>query len=162
MEAMITRPAIASDIPAMVALSGKKRQAYEKVQPQFWKPAQEANHNQSVWFGELLAAHDHILLVFEEDQHIQGFIIGKLLNAPTVYDPGGLTLMIDDFCVSESSRWVDIGHSLLLDLRKRARDKGAVQELIVCGHHDAPKRAFLKSVGLTIASEWYVAPIERF
>ena len=34
-----------------------------------------------------------------ENSDIVGFIIGRLVPAPEVYNPGGLTLMIDDFCV---------------------------------------------------------------
>lgn len=36
---------------------------------------------------------------------ILGFIIGKLMHAPEVYNSGGLTLTIDDFCVKLENLW---------------------------------------------------------
>jgi GNAT superfamily N-acetyltransferase len=154
MKAMI-RPATLADISGMVALSDLKRREYEKAQPQFWRRAEKANETQAEWFTELLTSANHILLVAEDAHHIKGFIIGELKPAPEVYDPGGLTLMIDDFCV-ENAEWDSIGKPLLHALQQQAKQQGAVQTLVVCGHHDEPKREFLKREGLIVASEWYV------
>ena len=41
----------------------------------------------------------------------------------------------------------------------KAQAKGAAQILFVCGVHDQPKRRFLKSLGLSVASEWYVGEV---
>ncbi|MBX9977707.1 MAG: GNAT family N-acetyltransferase, partial [Alphaproteobacteria bacterium] len=150
------RHAMALDIPAMVALSHEKRRAYEKVQPTFWRHAKGAEEAQTMWFNELLMQDDYILLVAESEKMIAGFIIGRLMNAPEVYDPGGLTIMIDDFCVRDPSQWVTIGRELLARIKEIAKDKCAVQIVIVCGAHDEHKRHFLKQDDLTIASEWYV------
>ena len=40
-------------------------------------------------------------------------------------------------------------------IREMAKQKEAVQVLVVCGHHDEPKHQFLKNMGLSIVSEWY-------
>ncbi|MDP1974619.1 MAG: GNAT family N-acetyltransferase [Alphaproteobacteria bacterium] len=149
----------ACHIDAMVLLSDGKRQSYEKAQPQFWKRADNANEIQSEYFHTLLNQPDHILLVTEINNEIKGFVIGKLLSAPEVYNPGGLTLMIDDFCVAEPCLWQSIGVSLLSELKKQAKPKNASQILFVCGHHDEPKKTFLEKMNLSIASNWYVGKI---
>jgi len=153
------RKALETDISAIVALSHVKRHDYEQAQPQFWKHAEDANKNQTKWFEKLLQKNDHVILVAELQQKIIGFIIGRLSVASEVYDPGGLTLLIDDFCVSEPSMWKSVGKQLISELTQVAKTKGSVQILVVCGAHDEPKRQFLKSLRLTIASEWYVGEI---
>jgi predicted acetyltransferase/predicted N-acetyltransferase YhbS len=150
----------ASDIQGMVSMSKAKRLAYEKAQPQFWKYAGDcAEISQVKWFEELLAHDDYIMLTAESHQKIVGFIIGKLMPAPEVYTPGGLTLMIDDFCVDNEAEWYGIGCKLVQEIKTISKTKGAAQILVVCGAHDDSKRRFLKKMGLTVASEWYVESI---
>jgi GNAT superfamily N-acetyltransferase len=145
------------DIPIMVNLSHTKRLNYEKVQPQFWRHAGPgAKKSQMVWFKELLSHQEYILLTAEEGENSVGFIIGKLVSAPEVYNPGGLTLMIDDFCVREEMLWSSVGSQLIEHITRQALDKGATQILVVCGAHDHPKRQFLENQNLMIASEWFV------
>lgn len=134
------RLAIKNDIPSMVALSYFKRRDYEKAQPQFWRYAENAEETQKKCFEELLAHEDHILLVAAANEQIVGFIIGRVINAPEVYNPGGLTLMIDDFCVNNPINWTLIGDSLVTEIKQLAKAKGATQILVVCGAHDEPKK----------------------
>lgn len=89
-ENILIRLAETTDISSFVALSYKKRRAYEKVQPQFWKYAgPEAEKSQKQWFEELLRLDDHIMLAAVYKEKILGFIIGRLMSAPKVYNPGG-------------------------------------------------------------------------
>lgn len=144
----------------MVALSYIKRRKAEKAQPQFWRYAgAEAEINQAKWFEELLAHNDYIMLSAEENFDVVGFIIGRLLPAPEVYDPGGLTLMIDDFCVKDETSWNLAGDQLVQEIKKLAKEKGAAQILVVSGAWDKAKIEFLKSQNLSVASEWYVGEI---
>jgi len=154
------RPARASDIAAMISLSYRKRRAYEKAQPQFWRYAPGAEESQRQYFNGLLAQNDHIFLVAEAHDKIVGFVIGHLRRAPEVYDPGGLTVMIDDFCVESPSIWQEVGAKLLRKLKQLSHQKGATQVLVVCGAHDEAKRKFLMDIGLNIASEWYVGEMK--
>lgn len=147
-----------ADVPVIVALSDQKRRAYEKAQPLFWRRSEYANGRQAEWFIHLLTKDDHILFL-AEDTLVVGFIIGRLMHAPEVYSTGGLTLMIDDFCVEESDRWSDVGEALLNKLKQEAREKGAVQVIVACGDHDEAKIDFLESVGLSVATRWYVGGI---
>jgi len=150
-----------SDIDAMVLLSKAKRLSYEKAQPQFWRYAgEEGDNTQRQWFTELLKDKNHVMFTAESDtKEILGFIIGKLMPAPEVYNPGGLTLMIDDFCVKSENLWQSVGAKLIEDIKAAAKVKGATQIVVVCGAHDHPKRKFLSEQNLSIASEWFVGGI---
>ena len=154
------RPFQVKDIPMMVEMSYHKRRSYEKAQAVFWKYAgPNAEISQARWFESLLDSDDQIILVAEGSQKIVGFIIGKLVSAPEVYNPGGLTLMIDDFCVNDDADWSSVGAKLVQEIKAIAKTKGAAQILVVCGAHDDLKRRFLKNAGLTVASEWYVGEV---
>ena len=164
-----------SDIPEMVSLSKVKRKLYEKAQPQFWRYAgDEGDKSQEKWFKELLEDKNYFMFTAESStQEILGFIIGKLMPAPEVYNPGGLTLMIDDFlvapklhsseggCVQSEKLWQSVGHRLIATVKAAAKDKGATQIVVVCGAHDHPKRKFLSEQNLSIASEWFVGGIDK-
>ncbi|HQS84700.1 MAG: hypothetical protein B7Y25_07225 [Alphaproteobacteria bacterium 16-39-46] len=156
---ILIREPTQKDINEMVALSYQKRQNYERVQPQFWRVSERAEEAQTKWFKDLLSQENTLMLIAESEDKLRGFVIGFLIKAPQVYDPGGLTLMIDDFCVENSSEWQIIGKSLLEKLKSKAKAKGAVQVVVVSGAHDEAKRYFLKMLGLSCASEWYVGEI---
>lgn len=149
------RLATPSDLSSMVELSLQKRLHYEKSQTRFWKKTEGSEEKQKLWFAELLKREDHILLIAEAESQPVGFIIGALRKAPEVYDPGGLTLVIDDFCVTLPSCWDSIGSALLIELEKRGKEKGAVQMIVVCGAHDSDKSLFLEKRGCTVYSHWY-------
>lgn len=157
---MKIRIAELSDIPAMVSLSAEKRGNYEQAQPLFWKGAKNADALQKEWFSTLLNKDEYILLVAEEANNITGFIIGQIIQAPDVYDPGGLTLMIDDFCVNSPDLWITTGKELLESVEITSRQKGATQIVAVCGHHDKAKKKFFNTYHFSIASEWYVKGVK--
>ena len=90
---------------------------------------------------------------------MNGFIIGAVNTAPAVYDPGGKSCMIDDFCIASTASWRTEGRALLDASRKYARQMGAVQMVVVCGQKDESKRAFLRELELSVASEWYTGPV---
>ena len=160
-EIILVRPSTLSDIDTMVSLSKTKRLSYEKAQAQFWHYAGKSGDNaQREWFEELIGNKEY-LMFSAEDQHtgILGFVIGKLISAPEVYNPGGLTLMIDDFCVESENLWKTVGAQLIDAIKCTSKDQGAAQILVVCGSHDHPKRKFLMDHNLSIASEWFVGAI---
>ena len=148
------REATKLDIDWMVKLSHQKRLAYSKEQPNFWKMAENSDEVQQKYFEKELKNDNVIALIYEEKQ---GFIIGKLVTPPEVYD-AGLTLMIDDFCIS-GDLWMTIGKELLDECQKRAKNMGAKQILIVCGDHDMQKFSLLETMNMNIASRWYTKTI---
>lgn len=153
------RKATESDISRMNQLSYTKRRDYEEAQPQFWRYAEGAEEVQMQWFKELMQNEDSILLIAEMSHEIKGFIIGRLTSAPPVYNPGGLTLMIDDFCVAKTRLWNSVGKRLISEIQQHSRDRSAAQILVTCGAHDEPKSQFLKEIGLSVVSEWYIGDI---
>jgi hypothetical protein len=104
----------------------------------------------------LLGEENTIALVYEQNNTLDGFLFARLLSAPPVYDPGGLTCLIDDFTVNEGL-WLSAGMELLAAAREAARARGAVQVVVVCAHLDEPKRRMLAAAELSIGSEWYVS-----
>jgi len=88
-----------------------------------------------------------------------GFLIGSIVDAPPVYDPGGGVCMIDDYMVDEPVLWESAGLSLLERCCEIARDRGCVLQIIVCGQRDLAKSKMLKHAHAEVTSEWYVKPV---
>ena len=152
------RTATSADVPAMVGLSSAKRRAYAGVLPVFWRPAADADTLQTAWFAHLLARDSTVALVAEDTAGVAAFVVGMLHPAPPVYEPGGSTCTVDDFCVREEALWPTLGAALLAQVRAQARARGAVQVVVVCGVHDQPKRTLLERPDLSPASLWFTGP----
>lgn len=156
---MIVIPAQAIHVPLMSELSSLKRKAYEKVQPQFWSYAGiSGDQAQIKWFKEILSSPDYIALVAMDQKVIEGFVIGQIISAPSVYNPGGLTILIDDFCVADN-QWDITGQCLLDNIKHKASTKNISQIVVVSGAHDVSKKQFLEKNKLSTASEWYVGSL---
>ena len=153
---MSVRQATAADVDAMVALSEVKRRQYEKIQPVFWRRAEDADKKQRAYFHHLLGLDGNLMLVHETDGEVDGCMVGYLMPAPPVYDPGGLTLKVDDFVVSD---WATVGTAMLEAARRLAKERGATQIVVVCGYEDAPKQEFCRGAALEIVSDWYLGPV---
>jgi GNAT superfamily N-acetyltransferase len=153
------RNAEPGDVPRLVELSEQKRIEYERYQPTFWRKAADSREKQTPFLAHQIRRENVIALVHDLGAEIDGFVIATLMPAPPVYDPGGLTCLIDDFAVAEGSAWQSIGAALLHEVRREAAARGAVQAVVVCGHRDVPKREMLAGSGFTIASEWYATEL---
>jgi len=153
------RSALAEDIARMVELAAQKRTEYESYQPVFWHPADDARIKQKPFFEYLLKQDKVIALVHDDAGAIDGFVIATLVPAPPVYSPGGPTCFLDDFTVAQTAQWETIGRALLREALRIAKERGAAQAVAVCAHLDEAKRSFLRSEGLSIASEWHTKAI---
>ena len=157
---MAVREASLLDVERIVVLAEMKRRAYEPHAPVFQRPANDATEVQRPWLAKLVEDDEVGTFVHEAaDGSIDGFIIIATVPAPAVYDPGGLSSLIDDFTVSSPDRWESAGAAHLDVATSWARQRGAVQVVVVSGPHDQPKRALLKSAGLFVASEWFTVPL---
>jgi GNAT superfamily N-acetyltransferase len=152
------RTAVQADVPAMTALAGIRRVQYARYQPLFWRPAAVVAGQHLAYLGRLVASDKVITLVSEEDGRLTGFLIASLNPAPPVYDPGGLSCVIDDFAVTPAARWPTTGVRLLRAALAEAGQRGAVQAVVVTAHLDETKRQALRACGLEVASEWWVTP----
>lgn len=153
------RAARQADVPRMIELAAEKRAEYERAQPVFWRVAPDAALKQTPFFEQQIARENVVALVHEHDGVIDGFLLAFLHEAPPVYAPGGPACTIDDFTVATPDLWATIGRGLLDAAVPRIKALGAAQVIIVCGHHDMPKRAMLEQAGWPIASEWRVRAI---
>jgi GNAT superfamily N-acetyltransferase len=155
------RPADAEDLDRLVELAAMRRAAYAQFQPRFWRPAADGLIHQRGYFAELLAELDALVMVAGRGGSVDGFVIARLVPSPPVYDPGGLTCLVDDFVVAEPGQWVDLGKVLLGAARDWGASRDAVQIVVVTAHLDEPKRAALLEGGLSIASEWWVGEADQ-
>lgn len=155
------RTASAGDLDGLVELAEQRRVDCELFQPRFWRRAKAARIRQRQFFSSLLTDLDVLVVVVGDAATIHGFAIARLVSSPPVYDPGGLTCLVDDFTVSSNAEWPERGLQLLEAVRSWGAERGAVQLVVVTAHLDAPKRETLTSAGLSIASEWWVGAIRR-
>jgi len=155
------RRATARDAAAIADLMQLKRLRYAAYQPTFWRVAPDAAQRQRPFLRELLGRPDTIAFVEESAEDcVTAALIARVAAAPGVYAPGGATLDIDDFWVVDERAWETTGRALLDRAAQEAGERfGAVQVVVVCAQLDEPKRAMLRSAGLTVASEWWTRPL---
>lgn len=158
---MSVRPATPADAVAMVDLSEEKRTRYESYQPVFWRKAEGSREKQLPFFEQLVSNERFVALVHESNGVVDGFLIGQIVPAPPVYNPGGPSFYVDDYWVAGGQDWDSAGTALLDAACAIGRERGAAQAVVVCGHLDQPKRSMLYGNGYTIASEWYVKPLRE-
>ncbi|WP_327087426.1 hypothetical protein OIE66_34630 [Nonomuraea sp. NBC_01738] len=138
-----------------------RRETYERYQPVFWRRAAGATESHTAFLTKLVASESVLCLVSEDDGVMTGFAVATLVPSPPVYDPGGLTCTLDDFAVTSDSAWTTTGLALLRAICAEAAARGAAQVVVVCAHEDEAKRQALRLAGLTIASEWWTAPLDQ-
>jgi len=144
----------------MAELAELKREQYKTHALVFHRPKPDTREvHASFLASQVENVERHVALVHEaDDGHIDGFLIATMVPAPPVYDPGGLTCLVDDFTVATPDLWASVGRELLDEATRLSRPKGAVQTVVVCGPQDAPKRAMLLDSGHIVASEWFTKP----
>jgi GNAT superfamily N-acetyltransferase len=147
-------------VDQLAMLADTSRRAYEPHAPVFWRPAAKAIELHRPWLAGLVEDESAGTFVHEgADGGLDGFIVATLVPSPPVYEPGGESAQIDDFVVTPPDRWVTVGAELLRTATAWAAERGAVQVVVVCGHHDEVKRQLLRDSGLFVASEWFTAPL---
>jgi hypothetical protein len=149
------RKAAPADIPAMVALSDRDRTRREKVDPEFFRKNAAGAEFQAYFFKNQLES-DRIIAVVDEDAgKLRGFVIATIMQAPPVFDPGGLTILIDDFTVADENEWNSIGVALLGYVKKEGKVRGAVGVVTICARGDDLKHRWLEVIGTRVVSEWH-------
>jgi GNAT superfamily N-acetyltransferase len=153
------RSAVSGDVDVVVRLAAARRTQYETYQPVLWRPAADAAARQRPYLAALIDDPAVISLVAVTDRGVAGFAIATLAAAPPVYDPGGLTCLVDDFSVADPRDWPTVGVALLRAVSRAAQDRGAAQVVVVTAQQDEAKRAVLAASGLSVASEGWVRPV---
>lgn len=152
----MVRIADADDVEACVQLAEARRALYETFEPRFWRRAANSAEMSRLWFAHLFGKDDVLALVADRGGEISGFLIAQPTPSPPVYDPGGRTVLIDDFVV-EPGLWMDVGAQLLNEARQRLRSAGFAQIVVVGAHQDQDKTRLLEATDLSLASTWWTA-----
>ena len=155
------RIATQNDIVAMVRLAAKKRDEYEPHSKVFWRVAPRAEEKHRDFLTTQIANDSNICLVHQSKDVVDGFLIANIVTAPPVYAPGGKACVIDDFAVEQPELWQSAGVALKQEAEKRARAAGAVVVVVVCGHHDRPKREALLASGSVLTTDWFVSELAK-
>lgn len=155
------RDATADDISDIAALAEQRREEYEMAQPQFWRRAADAVERHLPWLTAQVSDPEVISLVARTGPTLDGFVFASVVTTPPVYNPGGPTGLVDDFAVAYVALWATTGRELLDAVKRHLTERGVAQVVVICGHHDLPKRAVLIEAGLSVASEWFVAPLDN-
>lgn len=129
------RPATVADVSPMSQLASGRRTDYPEIE-----------------------RADLVTRVCVTASGVQGYVIGRLVPAPPVYDPGGLTALVLEL-VAAAEDYLAVGSALLHELEKTTQQQGAVQVVAICPHHALAQQALLFELGYTIASEWYTGVI---
>jgi GNAT superfamily N-acetyltransferase len=153
------RKAETTDIKATVELVERARRQFQKFQPTFWRKAAHSATVTETFFTGLLAAPDTYFLVAVEGSQLLGFLIAAKFRNPPVFDPGGDTWLIDDFCVREPHLWLSIGEALLSHASTLIHEHGGAQIVVVSPDRDLAKAEMLRRSDLTIASNWWTKPL---
>jgi len=77
------------------------------------------------------------------------------MQAPPVFDPGGLTVLIDDFTIADENEWNSIGVALLEHVKTEGKVRGAVGVVTICARGDDLKHRWLEEIGTRVVSEWH-------
>jgi GNAT superfamily N-acetyltransferase len=157
---VMMRAARDEDLQGILNVADAARRRYATYQPVFWRPAADARARQESYLAALLRDPDVLAYVGLTDGAVVGFAIARLLSAPPVYDPGGVTCLLDDFAVADQELWPSLGLDLLHAVRDAARARGAVQLVVITGAQDVSKRAALAAAGLRSTSEWWTGPVD--
>jgi hypothetical protein len=154
------RKARASDIEAATELAERDRRQRQKYQPTFWHKAANSKGATQAFFAELLTESGTFFLIAIEGTQLLGFLVAKKFPVPPVYDPGGHTYLIDDFCVIEPRHWLTVGEALLSHASTLIHEHGGVRVVIICADRDLAKAEMLRRSDLTIASNWWTKPLK--
>jgi hypothetical protein len=145
----------------MAELAELKREQYKTHAPIFHRPKPDVRDLHAAFLASQIENRERQLALVHEaaSGHVDGFLIATMVPAPPVYDPGGLTCLIDDFTVDRSDLWATVGRELLEEAIRLSEPMGGVQTVVVCGPQDGPKRAMLLDSGQIVASEWFTKPL---
>jgi GNAT superfamily N-acetyltransferase len=151
------RAAASEDVPGCATMVETARVRLEGFEPRLWRRAAGAAAATQAFFARLIDDPQALFLVAMDKSALVGFLIARVQPAPPVYDPGGPTALIDDFCVAAPARWADVGARLLTEARTRLKVRGIAQIIVVSPEREAGKMAMLKASGLSLASTWWTA-----
>lgn len=154
--ALHVRMARLADVPMVIELVERMRARYEVYQPVFWRRAARRVAKSRLYFSFQILNPRTTVLVCERHGLILGCLLALWTPAPPVFDPGGPTITVDDFCMANEADWPAVGGALIDHLRAIGRQRGWYQLVVINAAADLPKTRFLRSIDLSVASTWWV------
>ncbi len=148
------------DAPLCIELVERRRIEYESYEPRFRKKAANSADSTLPWFEKLFSDSENVCLIAIEGDHVLGFAIARKFPTPPVYDPGGPTALIDDFCVGCKELWKDVGQALLNETKQLLKQRGFAQLVVVGARQDIAKTQFLEKANLSLASTWWTVGLQ--
>ena len=82
-------------------------------------------------------------------------------DLPPVYDPGGKSIMIDDFAAVEGAKGDEAALALLDAALSEGRGRGAVQVIIVAAAKDERAAGWFRARNLHVFSQWWTAVLSH-
>lgn len=158
---MLVRKALAADVSAMVAMVEERRLVYKNYEPVFWNKTENSAELSQFFFNFLIGKDATRVLVAEQSSVIVGFLIASETPAPPVFDPGGPTFTIDDYCVLRPELWQSVGDKLLDEALSLGREENWSQIVVVCPHKDRAKSQFLAKRELSLTTEWWTMAVSN-
>lgn len=156
---MDVRKAEATDIEAAVELAERGRRQLHKHQPTLWRKAANSMAATET-FAKLSTEPGTYFLVALEGSQLQGILIARKVPAPSGFDPGGDTYLIDDFWMLEPRFWLTVGEALLSHASTLIHEHGGAQIVVVAADRDLAKTEMLRRSGLAIASNWWTRRLD--
>lgn len=152
------RECVADDLTGVVEILEARREDYARYEPVFWKRRQGAGPASADYLRTWLGAERTVCLVAAVDEEIVGFLFGREMPTPPVYDAGP-TAAIDDYYVRSPELWPTAGASLLTEARSRFKAMGFQQIVVVSGYKDHAKMVFLRDHKLSLATAWFTSAL---
>lgn len=159
--AISIRRATDNDVDSLVRLVAEKRRQLEAFEPVTWRVGKGANDMTAVFFRHQVGEQNAILLVAEENRHILAFINAVFQDPPPIYDPGGKTVMIDDFVAVAGDQGDRAALALLDAAASEGRSRGAVQVIVVSAAMDERAAGWFRSKKMHVFSSWWTGVLSH-
>ena len=147
---LILRPAVQSDLPAMLRLWREMMDFHAESDPRFQpKPYPEGEHAWESFIGAHAWTNvDWRVLVAESDGQIVGHIVGALRHRYPVFEPARFGVVMD-IVVNADARRSGVGRKLFAELVAWFRERGAAYVELEVAHRNATSQAFWRALGCT-------------
>lgn len=133
------------DFEWAAALMERRREAYERFSPVFWKPAEGVRAQHAGFMRSQVHAGSAVAVRSDN-----GFLVAAIREDR--YD-------VDDFAVVTEDQWATEGRLLLESVVAFGPAPRASGLRVVTARRDLPKRQMLQALGLTVVSRWWVKPL---
>lgn len=149
---MNVRDAIESDLESIAELLLVVHQMHVMAQPDTYR---DISHAEAVDFLVTRLREPNVYLrVAEVESVVEGYCFAEIQESPStpILQPSEF-IYVNELVVHPGSHRKGIGRSLVLDIKKLARQKGITQIKLDVGQFNPEARAFFKTLGFEVLRE---------